>query len=242
MTSIGKLALTAAVVLTALALAPTGVLAAEERRSVAQTPASVPVYKPPLRGAPGGRVGGGTRGAGAEPLTVLALAPGHIGLTLHEAPPLYWFIPRPTSAPVEVTLIEAGATRPLLEARVPSPVEPGVYRIRLAEHGVRLKPGVQYQWWVAVVLDPNARSKDVLSGGGIERVETPEPLRKRLREARRTEAPYLYAEGGIWYDAIAAISELIDAEPKNPVLRNQRAALLEQIGLAEPASFDRRVH
>src|SRR5262249_28257546 len=30
------------------------------------TTAAVPIYKPPLRGAPGGRVGGGTRGSGRE--------------------------------------------------------------------------------------------------------------------------------------------------------------------------------
>jgi hypothetical protein len=29
--------------------------------------ANLPVYKPPLRGAPGGRVGGGTRGTGGAP-------------------------------------------------------------------------------------------------------------------------------------------------------------------------------
>ncbi len=34
---------------------------------------ATPVYKPPLRGAPGGRVGGGTRGTGRNWNTVLKL-------------------------------------------------------------------------------------------------------------------------------------------------------------------------
>ena len=39
--------------------------------------ASAPVYKPPLRGAPGGRVGGGTRGTGREAFILSVLAPAH---------------------------------------------------------------------------------------------------------------------------------------------------------------------
>src|SRR5262249_9720599 len=56
--------------------------------------ASMPVYKPPLRGAPGGRVGGGTRGSGSvrDVFILSALAPDHMGLTVAEQPSLYWFI------------------------------------------------------------------------------------------------------------------------------------------------------
>src|SRR5436190_9662156 len=56
------------------------------------------IYKPPKRGAPGGREGAGTRGSkepimrGArEPLTLAVLAPqDHTGLTAQEQPVLYW--------------------------------------------------------------------------------------------------------------------------------------------------------
>src|SRR5688572_21778645 len=55
--------------------------------------ANVPVYNPPPRGAPGGRVGGGTRGPGQRDVFVLSvLAPDHSGLTSSEQPSLYWFI------------------------------------------------------------------------------------------------------------------------------------------------------
>ena len=45
---------------------------------------TVPVYKPPLRGAPGGRVGGGTRGTPRDLFVLSALAPDHSGLTVQE--------------------------------------------------------------------------------------------------------------------------------------------------------------
>jgi hypothetical protein len=44
----------------------------------------------------------------------------------------------------------------------------------------------------------------------------------------------------MWYDAIAALSERIEAAPNDTDLRRQRAALLEQVGLREAAEFDRR--
>jgi hypothetical protein len=36
----------------------------------------------------------------------------------------------------------------------------------------------------------------------------------------------------MWYDAVAAISEMIDAAPQDQALRKQRAALLSQVGLS----------
>lgn len=56
------------------------------------TPAGMPVYQPPLRGAPGGRVGGSSRGAGDELPSLYALAPDHTGLTAQEQPCLYWYL------------------------------------------------------------------------------------------------------------------------------------------------------
>lgn len=196
----------------------------------------IPVYNPPLRGAPGGRVGGGTRGAGRtgrEVFVLSALAPDHPGLTVNEQPSLYWFISNPSSVPVEVTVAAPAGTQPLLELQLPPPVRRGVHRIRLADHNVRLAPGVPYRWFVAVVADPSRRSRDILAGGTIERIALPEGLRLKLAQADKAQLPFLYAEAGLWYDAFGAISELIEAAPNDPELRKQRAALVAQAGLPE---------
>jgi len=196
-------------------------------------PMGVPIYKPPIRGAPGGRVGGGSRGTPRDVFVLSALAPDHSGLTLQEQPPLYWFISNPTSFPVELTISDTSATQPLLETRLPSPVAAGIHTIRLADYGVRLARGTQYRWFVAVVPDLARRSRDILAGGTIERVDSPEALRTRLAQARPEELPYIYAETGIWYDALAAISQLIDGAPADARLRQERAALLSQVGLPQ---------
>lgn len=206
--------------------------------SQAQTPAATaadgPVYKPPLRGAPGGRVGGGTRGPAAREVFVLsALAPNHTGLTISEQPSLYWFISGATSFPMEVTVVDPRASQPVLETRVPSPGQSGVRRIRLADHNVRLSPGVAYRWFVAVVPDPARRSRDILAGGTIERIEASEEIKGKIAQAMKGDLPFVYAEAGLWYDALAAISERIEEGPNDAVLRKQRAALMAQVGLPD---------
>jgi hypothetical protein len=196
---------------------------------------SAPVYKPPLRGAPGGRVGGGTRGAPGRDIFVLSvLAPDHTGLTMREQPSLFWFISNDTSLPVELAVVDPNATDPVLETRIASPVKRGVHRVRLADYGVRLVPGVAYQWAVTVIPDAARRSRDILASGTIERVE-PGDLAPKLAAASNEERAAVYAEAGIWYDALEAVSDLIERAPGDATPRSYRAALLTQAGLPQIA-------
>jgi hypothetical protein len=203
----------------------------DKKPAAVASPVGTPVYKPPLRGAPGGRVGGGTRGTGREVFVLSVLAPDHSGMTVSGQPALYWYISAPTSLPVELTVMDPEATQPLLEVKIPTPIEPGIHRLRLADHGVRLASGVAYRWYVAVVPDAGRRSRDILAGGAIQRIDPSSELVARLGQARRDELPSVYAEAGLWYDALAAMSEQIDAAPDDAALRQRRAALLTQIGL-----------
>jgi hypothetical protein len=191
------------------------------------------VYKPPLRGAPGGRVGGGTRGTGREAFVLSVLAPNHTGLTTSEQPTLFWFISHPSSYPIELTLVDPDKTDPLIELRLQPPVAEGVHRLRLRDHNVRLAPGTAYQWFVAVVPDGGRRSKDILAGGMIERVTSPAELTEKIARASKAEIPGLYAEAGLWYDAIGTLGELLDQAPDDTALQAQRSALLRQIGLPD---------
>jgi len=199
--------------------------------SQASSPSPAPVYTPPLRGAPGGRIGGGTRGVGGEDLRVSVLAPDDRALTVSEQPTLYWFVSRAPRLPVEITVVDTGAVDPVLELQLPPPMEGGIQALRLADHGVRLKVGVPYKWYVAVVTDPSRRSRDLLAGGTVERIETPADLVTKLSQAGREDLPSLYAAAGLWYDALGAISELVTSTPNEAGPRRQRAALLAQVGL-----------
>ena len=193
--------------------------------------ATFPVYSPPSRGAPGGRIGGGTRGGGQNVFVLSVLAPDHSAFTTTEQPSLYWYISKPTSLPVELTVMDPQGIKPILETQLPSPTKAGIQRVRLADYNVHLAPGAAYRWFVAVVPDADRRSKDILAGGAIERVDLQEDIKAKVAKASDKELPFVYAQAGLWYDALKSISDLIDAAPQNQDLHNQRTALLKQVGL-----------
>jgi hypothetical protein len=181
-------------------------------------------------------VGGGTRGKD-QVFTLSVLAPNHTGLTSQDQPVLYWYVSKPLSSPIELTIIDAGAT-PIIEKVLPPPTKGGIQRLPLTEHGVHLEAGKQYQWFLTFVSDPKRRSKDVLAGATIERLALSDNVAAQVSDVNRLSAARYYAEAGHWYDAIALLSEQIEANPLDQTPRAQRAALLQQVGLQEIADYD----
>ncbi len=213
-----------------------GGLEASKKKS--SPPVSPPIYQPPLRGAPEGRVGGGSRGIGEGLIALFALAPSHVALTVREQPTLYWYLSKSVEYPAELTIRIEKDTHSLLETHVPLPLQPGIYPLRLNDFDIHLVTGTQYRWLLTLAPNPNRRSRDIVTGAIIERVEIPESLRSRLFKTNREEIPHVYAWEGMWYDALTAISNLIVDTPNNPVFRKHRAALLEQVGLSAAAQYD----
>ena len=197
--------------------------------------ADLPAYKPPSRGAPSARVGGGTRSM-VPPQQIWALAPDHTGLTTHEQPTLYWYLTKPMATRLELWAAGDQAVKPMLELTIASPSSAGVQKLDLARHAIRLQAGAEYRFSVTAESDPRQRS----SSGRIQRVDPSLRLAKRLEGTPKTGHAAAYAEEGIWYDAISSISELIEQSPTDAGLRKQRESLLEQIGLKEAAAGDAR--
>jgi hypothetical protein len=198
-------------------------------------PPQLPASK---HGGPKGRVGGGARSDDDLP-TLAALAPDHVGLTAQAQPSLFWYLSSTTTSPIEVVIMNPQQTAPLFVKRFHPPFTPGIQRVRLAEYDVSLATGVPYQWFIALIPEPTQRSKDIVARGDIERAKPPEALQTRLAQAREGEAPALYAEAGLWYDALTALADLIEATPQETQFRQQRAALLKQVGLKEVAAHDK---
>lgn len=203
--------------------------------TLAATATDVPVYKPPPRGAPSNRVGMGTRGTHPPP-QIWALAPDHTGLTTRDQPSLYWYVSKPVITRIEITAVSNQGVTTILETRVASPAAGGVQRIDLARYDIRLQPGIEYRWSVTLESDPRQRSKSA----AIERIVPSPHLAKRIETTPRTKHAAVYAEEGIWYDAIASLGDLIEQSPDDLALRVQRAALLEQVGLKKAAAGDVR--
>ncbi len=155
----------------------------------------VPVYRLPAVGKPRRRVGGGRRGVSDAGPALHALVPEHVGLTTSAAPTLYWVLDAPAvpGARFELTLSDERAIEPLVEMAIAGPLAPGLQRVRLADYGIALEIGTEYQWAVAIVVNPEERSTDVVTAGWIERVADPGGAPADVAEA---------AGRGLWYDAL----------------------------------------
>jgi hypothetical protein len=193
----------------------------------------MPVYKPPKGTAPRSRIDDGIRGSPGHEPTIVALVPDHVGFTIKKDPTLYWYLHRVMPLPVRFTLIDSRSIRPIVEVMLSPPTRPGVQRVPLREFGITLDPGMQYRWYVSLVVDANKPSGDLVTGGMIERVDFNEGSALGFPLDCEKDAVHRYAEAGLWYDAISCISELIESNPHDALLRKQRAFLLHQIDLLD---------
>jgi hypothetical protein len=207
------------------------------------SPESKIVYVPPMRGAPSVRVTGAsrsTRGGVETQVFLCALAPEHTGWTTQESPSLFWYQSEPANAKFELTLLdgEKAKAKPLLFLTMSASEMSGIQRVRLKDHNIKLEPNVEYQWIVAIVVSNDARSCDIVSSAWIKRVGATEKLQAQLKSANQEQKAIIYANQGLWYDALETLSDEIDTKPKENGFREMRCDLLRQVGLKAASTFD----
>lgn len=205
--------------------------------SIAVPAQDLPSYKPPPRGAPGGRVGGASRGgtAAQAALIIETVSPdSHAGLTASASPTLYYFVSQAVTQPVTLSIRAPNQARPIVEASLTPPRGAGVYAISLATYRVQLQPGVQYTWSVSVSVDPKSPSSDVVASATMMRIAADPAVDAAVRAATPGRRAVIYAQAGLWYDAAAAA-----AEAENTDGRAAFNALLDQAGLGVAARYNR---
>ena len=187
------------------------------------------VYTPPVTGAPGDRIGAGTRGVNTnasnqtgEPATpadrMLLLAPNGGGLTVSEAPRLYWWLPNDFEGRIQVMIQADQADRALLAFRQPIKSAAGRQEFDLSKFGVRLAHDKTYYW--TIQLTDAAGKKWANQTTFIKRVE------QKVENASDdpVATARALAASGIWYDAYAMLAE-------DPKLKAQGTSLLASVGL-----------
>jgi hypothetical protein len=209
-----------------------------EQTPIAQPPQvpKRPIYKPPSPGKPVRTVGGGSRGTSNRVPKLFTLTPKHVGHTIADQPSLFWFIDDVSAAmQVDFVLLDADGVEPIVETTLATPESAGIQRIRLEDYGAELSPGTEYEWSVTLIVDPDKRSRDIVVMGWIDRVEPSGQLTAQLEALDPAAVAAAYAEAGLWYDTVAAISDQIERNPEDPALVQQRADVLRQVGLTEAA-------
>jgi hypothetical protein len=190
----------------------------------------LPAYKPPPRGAPGGRVGGASRGTyrTAAPLpTIELLAPAdHTGLSANPAPTLYYFVSGPVYWPTRFTISAPMQPVPVIDAKITPPSAAGIYALNVSDYQVRLRPGIIYTWSVSAIIDPNARSRDLVATASLLLGSPGPAVENAVRIALPAQRADLYAQAGFWYDAVAAAAEAAPFD-RDAALN----ALMSEVGL-----------
>ena len=192
-----------------------------------------PMYQPPFRGAPNIRVGGGTRGISGVKTTIHVIAPEHVGLTVDDQPVLNWHMSNTNNMKLEVLVIDEEGIEPLLELTLDSSkLKNGMQSLKLSDHGIKLKPGIRYQWSVALIAEKGHRSNDIISSGAIEHRKLKGSIKSKLNKSNSQKDVFIYAQEGYWYDAITELNTLIKKNPNNKIFKQQHAQLLSQVGLS----------
>jgi hypothetical protein len=201
------------------------------------TDADMPLYKPRKDRAPRARIGGQIRGSDGAVPSLIALVPDHIGFTMKHDTAVCWYLEKPTSHPLTLTVTDAQRFLPILEQSLPSPSRSGIHCTHLQDYGVTLKEDEPYRWFVTLVLNPNSPSQDIVAGGMIERIPYHEACMLDMPcswLSCEREAVSRYAESGLWYDAMTCLEDLIQHDGDHHTLQRMQESLLGQVGIQLP--------
>jgi hypothetical protein len=199
--------------------------------SVVPVQAEVKVNLPADIGtAPGRRVPGGSRGTNcvARNKYLTAIVPtSNFGRTTLDNPTLYFYIPENQAPEMELVLQDENEQEIYKQKYKPSG-KAGVVGVSLPAN--TLVKGQRYKWNFSIICNTQDRSLDKLVQGVIERIDNPQLLRK-LEKASTQERLKLYAEAGIWQDALDTLAQMRYSRPQDSALKADWVSLLKAKGV-----------
>lgn len=169
-------------------------------------------------------------------MALSVLAPKQSAWASQDQPRLYWFISAiPERGKLAFSLSKVSSSKPLFEASLPLPNNPGIQGYQLK--GFRLEPGVEYVWSISVSFDDKEDRPDQMARGGIIYHALPQDEKLAWGHLKEDELTALQAQSGYWYDAMESVTGLIDSHPHDVQFGEWRKDLLKQVGLGNIAIF-----
>lgn len=212
-----------------------------------------PPPPPPDRSAPGNRGEGASRGciAGNQPLT--ALVPiyeqtldanqGTItqvwGLTSAEHPRFWFYVPYESNSVRAIEFVlQDDRDETLYRTSVSIPSKVGIVGVQVPSTANPLEPNRQYHWFfkVRAACDPNQPETLEYVEGWVQRQSLDAALRDRISQASPQQRAALYAEKGIWHDALTTLAQQRSANPNDGAIAKDWTDLLRAVGLENLAN------
>ncbi|MBD3883384.1 DUF928 domain-containing protein [Phormidium tenue FACHB-886] len=206
-----------------------------------RTPASTTLeYVPPSppgsdRGSPSRQTDTGTRapcGAAAEPGVLAALIPSTGAALTVAARPTFWAYLPAGSYVLEFAIAPADENPIAVELTATSQ-EAGIVSIPLPAQFPDLDVDRSYQWSLSLsCTNPAQSSANRFVEGSIRRVALGSTLAKTLKSAPSArDRVAIYAENGIWYDALTTLGTAYQTEAENPAIAADWTVLLSALSI-----------
>lgn len=182
---------------------------------------------------------GGCEGIEAIPITVLA-PKAHVGQTISTHPTFVWFVPKTSeSLPVEFRLSEFDAEhKPTIKLSKPIILNrpSGIAMYVWSKDKPDLKVNKTYLWEVRIRCDRNRPSEDLYSRAEFQVVSRGlNQTGTSFSAINAIDRVQVYAEVGLWYDAIAKALKL---SPQSKLGR-EGSKLLQQLASIEEAQLEK---
>jgi hypothetical protein len=223
-------------------------------------------FKPPLppnRGIAGNRSGAASRISTREPLEessnsnrrLTALVPEYKnstdprkfkpeltkvwGLTENEHPTLWFYNPYAQDSIAQIDFVlrnrDNSVERVVYQSSIPLPKNPGIMNVTLPETSESLAINKLYQWELKLTMK-RQRDRVVSVKGWIQRVDLAPQLSDQINEVLPAQAAALYAENGLWYDALSTLATLRQARSQDPSIQQDWKNLLKSVDLGRLAN------
>ena len=201
--------------------------------------AAEPEYIPPSGlSRPQRTEGGGARGCtNSIPVSLSLLTPkDHIAQTVSAHPTFLWHISDATSTPMVFTLVERNVSQPIFQKQLKAD-KSGIVRLEVPQDAPALVEGKEYRWTVTLICSHKRPSENIYARAWIERVAIAPNLAQKLAVAdSERDRALIYAQSGIWYDALSMLNKVHEVNPKDSQAFGSFISLLEQVGLTKVAN------
>lgn len=175
--------------------------------------------------------------ASISQLGLTALVPKNkIGRTVSDYPTFFFYLPQTEAESAEFILQDPSGKQIYKQDLTISNLS-GVIGVSIpANKNVPpLEVGKSYRWNFTVICDSLDRSADQIESGTVRRVELSADIRRQLDQADPRQKTVIYAENGIWQDALSTLSAARQANPDDAQLAADWESLLESVTLGKIA-------
>ncbi|EKQ70651.1 protein of unknown function DUF928 [Leptolyngbyaceae cyanobacterium JSC-12] len=191
-------------------------------------------FKPPSRGTAPPTAGGATRGESClkGPKHLTSLVPkDRLGLTYSGNPTFHWFVPKSPARTAKFLLLGNDDADVVYETTLSLPSESGIVSFTLPEDGPSLEVGQQYHWFLVVGCSQIDQGANPSVEGWVERVSPETNILSQLKQATAAGRVKIYADNGIWHEAVTTLVTLRKTNPTDKALLAGWSELLKSVGL-----------